>query len=160
MMAKSIDDITPEQWNEINRKHLKMSKDKPSAVDDAADVMSKYEKPAYDDPEMMADAVKQSLDYPSVLSHDDVDYIYSEGDIIREIKDYIDSTYNQHYSKNKFQATEFIIDGGHGEGFCIGNILKYAQRYGNKDGYNRKDLMKVIHYAIIMLHVHDHLGRK
>ena len=95
-----------------------------------------------------------------VLSHDDVDYIYSEGDIIREIKDYIDSTYNQHYSKNKFQATEFIIDGGHGEGFCIGNILKYAQRYGNKDGYNRKDLMKVIHYAIIMLHVHDHLGRK
>lgn len=159
-MAKSIDDITPEQWNEINRKHLKMSKDKPSAVDDAADVMSKYEKPAYDDPEMMADAVKQSLDYPSVLSHDDVDYIYSEGDIIREIKDYIDSTYNQHYSKNKFQATEFIIDGGHGEGFCIGNILKYAQRYGNKDGYNRKDLMKVIHYAIIMLHVHDHLGRK
>ena len=159
-MAKSIDDITPEQWNEINRKHLKMSKDKPSAVDDAADVMSKYEKPAYDDPEMMADAVKQSLDYPSVLSHDDVDYIYSEGDIIREIKDYIDSTYNQHYSKNKFQATEFIIDGGHGEGFCIGNILKYAQRYGNKDGYNRKDLMKVIHYAIIMLHVHDHLGRE
>tara|TARA_A100001388_G_C28743634_1_gene488247 strand:- start:693 stop:1172 length:480 start_codon:yes stop_codon:yes gene_type:complete len=159
-MAKSIDDITPEQWNEINRKHLKMSKDKPSAVDDAADVMSKYDNPAYEDPEMMADAVKQSLDYPSVLSHDDVDYIYSEGDIIREIKDYIDSTYNQHYSKNKFQATEFIIDGGHGEGFCIGNILKYAQRYGNKDGYNRKDLMKVIHYAIIMLHVHDHLGRK
>ena len=169
-MAKSIDDITPEQWNEINRKHLKMSKDKPSAVDelnrwasavdDAADVMSKYDNPAYDDPEIMADAVKQSLDYPSVLSHDDVDYIYSEGDIIREIKDYIDSTYNQHYSKNKFQATEFIIDGGHGEGFCIGNILKYAQRYGNKDGYNRKDLMKVIHYAIIMLHVHDHLGRK
>ena len=169
-MAKSIDDITPEQWNEINRKHLKMSKDKPSAVDelnrwasavdDAADVMSKYDNPAYDDPEIMADAVKQSLDYPSVLSHDDVDYIYSEGDIIREIKDYIDSTYNQHYSKNKFQATEFIIDGGHGEGFCIGNILKYAQRYGNKDGYNRKDLMKVIHYAIIMLHIHDHLGRK
>ena len=159
MMAKSIDDITPEQWNEINRKHLKMSKDKPSAVDDAADVMSKYEKPAYDDPEMLADAVKQSLDYPNMTWHDDVDYIYSEGDIIKEIKEYIDSTYNQHYSKNKFQATEFIIDGGHGEGFCIGNILKYAQRYGNKDGYNRKDLMKVIHYAIIMLHVHDHSGR-
>lgn len=167
MMAKSIDDITPEQWNEINRKHLKMSKDKPSAVDDAADVMSKYDNPAYDDPEMMADAVKQSLDYPNMTwdggdvieLKDAVDYIYSEGDIIREIKDYIDSTYNQHYSKNKFQATEFIIDGGHGEGFCIGNILKYAQRYGNKDGYNRKDLMKVIHYAIIMLHVHDHLGR-
>ena len=40
-------------------------------------------------------------------------------------------------------------------GFCIGNILKYAQRYGKKDGTNRKDLMKVLHYAIIALHVHD-----
>ena len=40
-------------------------------------------------------------------------------------------------------------------GFCIGNILKYAQRYGKKDGTNRKDLLKVLHYAIIALHVHD-----
>ena len=47
------------------------------------------------------------------------------------------------------------MDGGHGEGFCIGNILKYAQRYGKKDGYNRKDLMKVLHYAIMAFHVHD-----
>ena len=59
------------------------------------------------------------------------------------------------YSTNKFQATEFIIDGGHGEGFCIGNIMKYAQRYGKKDGYNKRDLLKVIHYGIIALHNHD-----
>ena len=74
---------------------------------------------------------------------------------LKELCDYIDSTYDEHYSKNRFQATEFIIDGGHGEGFCIGNILKYAQRYGKKDGYNRKDLMKVLHYAIMALHFHD-----
>jgi hypothetical protein len=74
---------------------------------------------------------------------------------LKELKSYIDTTYNQHYSRDKFQATEFIIDGGHGEGFCIGNVLKYAQRYGKKDGRNRKDLLKIIHYAIIMLHVHD-----
>ena len=30
--------------------------------------------------------------------------------------------------KISFRATEFIIDSGHGEGFCIGNIMKYAQR--------------------------------
>ena len=48
------------------------------------------------------------------------------------LREYIDSTYDEHYSENKFQATEFIIDGGHGEGFCIGNIMKYAQRYGKK----------------------------
>ena len=82
-------------------------------------------------------------------------YKYNEGALIQELQSYIDSTYGEHYSQNKYQATEFIIDGGHGEGFCIGNILKYAQRYGKKDGYNRKDLLKVLHYAIIALHVHD-----
>ena len=82
-------------------------------------------------------------------------YKYKENEALEELKEYIDRTYDEHYSRNKFQATEFIIDGGHGEGFCIGNILKYAQRYGKKDGYNRKDLMKVLHYAIMALHVHD-----
>jgi hypothetical protein len=47
------------------------------------------------------------------------------------------------------------MDSGHGEGFCIGNIMKYVQRYGKKDGYNRKDLMKVLHYTIMALHNHD-----
>jgi len=84
-----------------------------------------------------------------------IDYRYNENKTLEELKSYIDGTYGQHYSRAKFQATEFIIDGGHGEGFCIGNVLKYAQRYGKKDGRNRKDLLKIIHYAIIMLHVHD-----
>ena len=79
-------------------------------------------------------------------------YRYSEDKILKELKEYIDSTYKQHYSKNKFQATEFIMDSGHGEGFCIGNIMKYAQRFGKKDGKNRKDLLKVIHYGIIALY--------
>ena len=86
---------------------------------------------------------------------ENIDYKFSEDKLINDIKEYIDNTYNQHYAKTKFQATEFIVDGGHGEGFCIGNILKYAQRYGKKDGYNRKDLLKVLHYGIIALHVHD-----
>jgi hypothetical protein len=40
-------------------------------------------------------------------------------------------------------------------GFALGNVLKYAQRYGKKEGFNRADLMKIIHYAVIALHVHD-----
>ena len=88
-----------------------------------------------------------------------IDYKYSEDRILKEIKEYLDATYGEHYSQNKFQATEFIMDSGHGEGFCIGNIMKYAQRYGKKDGHNRKDLMKVLHYAIMAIHNHD-LTRK
>ena len=74
---------------------------------------------------------------------------------LEELESYIKNTYSQHYNKNKFQATEFIIDGGHGEGFCIGNIMKYAQRYGKKNGKDRRDLLKVIHYGIIALHIND-----
>ena len=84
-----------------------------------------------------------------------IEYKFSEDKALKDLKGYIDQTYDSHYSRNKYQSTEFIIDGGHGEGFCIGNILKYAQRYGRKTGEDRKDLMKIIHYAIIMLHIHD-----
>ncbi len=86
-----------------------------------------------------------------------IDYKFNEDKLISEFKTYIDTTYDAHYAKDKFQATEFIVDGGHGMGFCIGNVLKYAQRYGKK-GTNedaRKDLLKVLHYGLIALSVHD-----
>jgi len=86
-----------------------------------------------------------------------IDYKYNEDNSLAEIAAYIDDTYSEHYSKNKYQATEFIIDSGHGTGFCIGNVMKYAQRYGRKGSRDdwKKDLLKVIHYAIIQLHVHE-----
>jgi hypothetical protein len=95
------------------------------------------------------DAAVKSLRIPA--------YKYNEGELLREITQYINNTYGEHYSQNKYQATEFIIDGGHGTGFTIGNVMKYAQRYGHKGNPAdwRKDLMKVIHYAIIALNVHD-----
>ena len=86
-----------------------------------------------------------------------IDYKYNEDNILKELQEYIDKTYDQHYSHKNFQATEFVIDSGHGEGFCIGNIMKYAQRYGKKGSRAdaRKDLLKVLHYGIIQLFVHD-----
>ena len=86
-----------------------------------------------------------------------IEYKFNEGNLIDEFKTYVNKTYEQHYSKDKFQATEFIVDGGHGTGFCIGNVLKYAQRYGKKGTHAdaRKDLMKVLHYALIQLYIHD-----
>ena len=84
-----------------------------------------------------------------------IDYKFNEKNLIDEFQKYIDSTYDSHYSKDKFQATEFIIDGGHGTGFCIGNVLKYASRYGKKDGANRTDLMKIMHYTLLAINEHD-----
>lgn len=85
------------------------------------------------------------------------EYKFNEDNYVEELQNVIDSTYTGHYSRQQFQATEFIIDGGHGTGFCIGNIMKYAQRYGKKGNTDdaRKDLLKVLHYGIIQLYVHD-----
>lgn len=84
-----------------------------------------------------------------------IDYKYNEPALLVEISEYIDNTYNQHYSMNNFQATEFIIDSGMGEGFTLGNVMKYSQRYGKKAGKNRADLLKIIHYGILALYNHD-----
>lgn len=83
-----------------------------------------------------------------------IDYKFDEDKYNKEIMEYIDSTYTAHYS-GKYQATDMIIDAGHGVGFCVGSIMKYAKRYGKKDGHNRKDIMKIIHYGIILLHIYD-----
>ena len=76
---------------------------------------------------------------------------FNEDEALKTLQSYIESTYDGHYSMNKIQSTEFIFDAGHGEGFCLGNIIKYAQRYGKKDGKNTADLLKILHYGIILL---------
>ena len=84
-------------------------------------------------------------------------YAFNEDLILEEVRQYVDDTYNGHYSQTKFQTNEFIIDNGHGKGFVLGNIIKYAQRYGKKGNPadHRKDLMKILHYGIIAIHNHD-----
>ena len=76
---------------------------------------------------------------------------FNEDEALKTLQTYIESTYDGHYSMNKIQSTEFIFDEGHGEGFCLGNIIKYAQRYGKKEGKNTADLLKIVHYGIILL---------
>lgn len=79
-----------------------------------------------------------------------IDYKFNEDAVLEYLKNYIDKTYAAHYAQGKIQATEFIFDSEHGKGFCIGNIMKYAQRYGKKEGNNPADLLKIIHYAIML----------
>ena len=80
-------------------------------------------------------------------------YKFNEDKIIELIKENIDATYSQHYANEKYQATDMILDAGHGEGLCMGNIMKYVMRYGKKRGHNDSDLYKLIHYAIIAIHI-------
>ena len=88
-----------------------------------------------------------------------MEYKFNEDIILEVAKVYIDETYSEHYASGKYQATDLIVDAGHGEGFCMGNIMKYAMRYGKKDCRNKIDLLKLIHYAIIAYHIGDKEGQ-
>ena len=79
---------------------------------------------------------------------------YNEEDIIKEITEYVQNTYGEHYSEGDVQTLDFIEACGDAEAFCRSNILKYASRY-DKKGTPRKDILKIIHYAMLLLHFSD-----
>ena len=90
------------------------------------------------------------------MNNDPNRYKYSEDTILKELTDYISSTYNQHYSAgdDKIQTLDLIEACGDGESFCRSNILKYASRY-DKKGTARRDIMKILHYAVLLMHFND-----
>ena len=83
-------------------------------------------------------------------------YKYSEDTILQELKEYISGTYNAHYSAgdDKIQTLDLMEACGDGESFCRSNILKYASRY-DKKGTARRDIMKILHYAVLLMHFND-----
>jgi len=89
---------------------------------------------------------------------------YHEDEILNDIKDYVSGTYNGHYTGTKHeyrnvQTIDLMASRDLASSFCQSNILKYGSRYGSKDGRNKKDLMKVIHYAMLLLHFDEHYGK-
>ena len=90
-------------------------------------------------------------------------YKYHEEEILKDIEEYVSSTYKGHYTgkSHEFrnvQTIDLMASKELEAAFCQANILKYGSRYGNKDGKNKKDLMKVIHYAMLLLHFDNHYG--
>ena len=88
---------------------------------------------------------------------------YHEEEILNDIREYVSGTYQGHYTgkSHEFrnvQTIDLMASKELASGFCQANILKYGSRYGNKDGRNKKDLMKVIHYAMLLLHFDEHYG--
>ena len=88
---------------------------------------------------------------------------YHEEEILKDIEEYVSRTYQGHYTGKSHeyrivQTLDLMAAKELASGFCQANILKYGSRYGNKDGRNTKDLMKVIHYAMLLLHFDGHYG--
>ena len=79
---------------------------------------------------------------------------YNEKELLKEIYDYIGNTYRGHYSVGNVQTLDLIDSVGDAEAFCRSNVLKYASRYDRK-GTARKDIIKIIHYGLLLLHFND-----
>ena len=86
---------------------------------------------------------------------------YSEDEILKEIRDYLSGTYRAHYANdNKTQTLDLIASIGDAEAFCRSNAIKYLSRFGKKDGKSKLDILKAIHYCILLAHFSDVLKTK
>ena len=79
---------------------------------------------------------------------------YEEDAILKQAEEYIAKTYELHYTgdKGKMQTLDLIESIGDAEAFCRSNAIKYLSRFGKKDGKNRKDILKAIHYCTLLYH--------
>jgi ribosomal protein S17E len=78
---------------------------------------------------------------------------YAEDQMLNFIADYITNTYSQHYvGVGGVQAIDVWRALDIDEAAFKSNIVKYAMRYGQKEGTNLRDLLKIIHYAILLMH--------
>lgn len=82
-----------------------------------------------------------------------IDYKFNEDLVIAELKEYVESTYSQHYTNahNNVQALDVYQARGTLTNTAIDNSIKYLMRYGKKDGLNQKDLLKAVHYLVIAM---------
>jgi hypothetical protein len=82
---------------------------------------------------------------------------YNEDVAIEEIYAYIASTYGQHYANGvaNIQTFDAIMefDGPEAWRFFRGCAFKYLWRFGKKQGFNRADLLKAIHYIILLMNL-------
>ena len=97
------------------------------------------------------------------MAKSDHNFKYHEDEILKDIQEYVSRTYQGHYTgtKHEFrkvQTIDLMAARDIAAQFCQANILKYGSRYGSKDGRNKTDLLKVIHYAMLLLHFDGHYG--
>jgi len=79
---------------------------------------------------------------------------YEENKTLKEIEQYLSSTYHSHYTSetSKTQTLDLIESIGDSEAFTRSNAIKYLSRFGKKNGKSKMDILKAIHYCILLYH--------
>ncbi len=79
---------------------------------------------------------------------------YEEDKTLKAVEDYLASTYHSHYTseQSKTQTLDLIESIGDAEAFTRSNAIKYLSRFGKKNGKSKMDILKAIHYCVLLYH--------
>jgi hypothetical protein len=79
---------------------------------------------------------------------------YEEDKTLKELEEYLIGTYQSHYTseQSKTQTLDLIESIGDAEPFSRSNAIKYLSRFGRKNGKSKTDLLKAMHYCILLYH--------
>ena len=82
---------------------------------------------------------------------------YGEDKGIADLKDYVSSTYQGHYTNENsdVQTLDLIHSVGDAESFCRSNALKYLSRY-DKKGTAKREILKAMHYCLLLYYFSGH----
>ena len=94
---------------------------------------------------------KQMIDEPAHF------WKFEEDKTLKEVRDYLSGTYKSHYTskESKTQTLDLIEAIGDAEAFTRSNAIKYLSRFGKKNGKSKLDILKAIHYCILLYHFAD-----
>ena len=88
-----------------------------------------------------------------------IKYRFREEEFLQKAKEYLSTTYEGHYvgeqagkEEEDIQTIDVWKTLGSVDTTCRDTAIKYLMRYGKKDGYNEKDLLKAIHYIVLLAH--------
>ena len=102
--------------------------------------------------ELGKDPLKREL-VPQENNANNIEFKYNEDVTLKEVEEYVKSTYQSHYANdNKTQTLDLINSIGDAESFSKANAIKYLSRFGKKDGKSKFDILKAIHYCILLYH--------
>lgn len=82
-------------------------------------------------------------------------YKYNEDQYMTDVIKYLAGTYGEHYVAKDIQVIDIWESLDSLETTARDTAIKYLCRYGKKAGKNKKDLLKAIHYILLMMYATD-----
>ena len=119
----------------------------------ANDILGYFGNHSYINGASSSDTITFNLNMPEDTNKNGF-WKYEEDKTLKEVEQYLSSTYHSHYTseQSKTQTLDLIESIGDAEAFTRSNAIKYLSRFGKKNGKSKMDILKAIHYCILLYH--------